>query len=289
MTDDEIPRSSETMSRELFGTLVSLTRQQPWLIRRSTELYDTVSVCDGEAQTDLIVDLISRFHFRSAQQNLEDRREIAAKISKDWGCVPESTMLIALQDNACADSTSAAVQQLKGPLAEFAEWKTHNFISSLSEVVSRAKQDSSIIVIVDDFCGSGETIAKKATWLREKLEEAGKSALIGVAVSSAMEQSKDIICPLVDEFFAVHWLKRGIRDHYSGQSAADAIALMEAIEEKLGKQYGNKKLDKYTFGWKQSEALCYLEGENPPNNNFPIFWWRKLKSNADRTALLPRV
>ncbi|MDP2582293.1 hypothetical protein Q8W37_20320 [Shimia thalassica] len=288
MADEEIPRASEAMSRELFGTLVQLTRQQPWLIQRSEELYDTVSVCDDEAQTNLIVDLISRFHFRSAQQNLEDRREIASKISKDWGCVPENTMLIALQDNACADSTSAAVQQLKGPLAAYAEWKTHNFISSLGEVVDRAKEDS-IIVIVDDFCGSGETISKKVKWLREKLVEAGKNAIIGVAVSSAMEQSKDVICPFVDEFFAVHWLKKGIRDHYSGQSAMDAIALMESIEGKLGDRYGSKKLEKYKFGWKQSEALCYLEGENPPNNNFPIFWWRKLKSNADRTALLPRV
>lgn len=288
MADEEIPRAKETMTRDLFGLLMQLTTQQTWLTRRSEELYDTLAVCDSEHQKNLIVDLITRFHFRSAQEYLEDRRDIARKISKDWGCLPQNTMLIALQDNACADSSSAAVQQFKGPLAEYADWKTHNFISSLGEVVERAK-DGNNIVIVDDFCGSGDTISKKVRWLREKLEEASKSATLRVAVGSSMEQSKAVICPYVQDFYSVHWLQRGIRDFYSGQDAVDAIALMEAIESKLAERYGKKKIEDYAFGWKQSEALCYLEGENPPNNNFPIFWWRKLRPNLDRTALLPRV
>ncbi|MEP3676147.1 phosphoribosyltransferase [Sulfitobacter sp.] len=288
MTAEELPRAKEAMSRDLFALLMQLTSEQRWLVRRSQELYDVVAVCDDEKQKKLIVDLISRFHFRSAQEYLEDRRNIAIKISQDWGCIPTNTMLIALQDNACADSSSAAVQQFKGPLAEYADWKTHNFISSLSEVVQRAK-DGSNIIIVDDFCGSGETISKKVLWLREKLQEAGKSVSLRVAVASSMEQSKGVICPLVEDFYSVHWLKKGIRDFYSGQDAVDAVELMEAIESKLGDRYGSKKLKDYKFGWKQSEALCYLEGENPPNNNFPIFWWRKAKPNSDRTTLLPRV
>ncbi|WP_152455518.1 phosphoribosyltransferase [Roseivivax sp. THAF40] len=288
MADDEILRAKETMTRDMFGMLMQLTTQQPWLTRRSEELYDTLAVCDDEGQKNLIVDLISRFHFRSAQQYLEDRRSIASKISRDWKCLPTNTMLIALQDNGCADSSSAAVQQFKGPLAEYADWKTHNFISSLREVVDRTK-DGSNIIIVDDFCGSGETISKKVLWLREKLQQAGKSASLFVAVGSSMEQSKEVICPLVKDFYSVHWLKKGICDFYSGQDSVNAVKLMESIEEELADRYGNKKIKDYAFGWRRSEALCYLEGENPPNNNFPIFWWRKVKPNLDRTALLPRV
>ena len=288
MSEEEIPRSIEQMPQELFVELVQLTCRQPWLVRRSKELYETVGVCDDSDQRALVLDLISRFHFRTAEEYLVDRREIASVIADCWGCLPENTMLIALQDNACADSTSAVVQQFKGPLAEYADWKTHNFISQLGEVVARI-EDGMNIVIVDDFCGSGGTISKKVLWLKEKLSEAGKEAPIRVAVASAMEQSQTVICPIVDDYFAVHWLRRGISDHYSGQDQSDALEQMEALESKLADKYGNKKLDDYRFGWQQSEALCYLDGENPPNNNFPIFWWRKLRPNADWETLLPRV
>lgn len=276
------------MSRDLFGTLMQLTVTQPWLVRRSRELFDTVAVCEDEDQKALVVDLISRFHFRSVQNYLDDLRKIATKIAEDWGCLPENTLIIALQDNACADSTSMVVQQLKGPLAEYGEWKTGNFITRLADAIERT-QDGTQIVIVDDFCGSGGSISKKVIWLIEKLADAGKAAIIRVAVGSSMEQSKTAICPLVEDFFSVHWLQKGIRGYYLDQDQIDAIARMEAIEEKLAERSSGKKIETYKFGWMQSEALFYLEGGNPPNNNFPVFWWRKLKPSVNHTPLLPRV
>ena len=286
--EGEIPRAIEKMSPELFHELLQLSSQQPWLTRRGAELYETVGICDNADQRKLVMDLISRFHFRSAEEYLEDRRKMAEIIIKRWECLPDNTMLIAVQDNGCADSSSAVVQQFKGPLAEHAEWKTHNFISHLGEVVGRIR-DGMGIVIVDDFCGSGETISKKVHWLNQELAKAGKSAPIRVAVASAMEQSRSVLEPIVTDYFAVHWLKRGIRDHFKGHDQADAIAHMQALEDKLAERYNNKKIEKYRFGWRQSEALCYLDGENPPNNNFPLFWWRKLKPDNGWKTLLPRV
>ncbi len=288
MMDEELPRADEHMSREVFGTLYQLSTNHPWLIRRSNELYDTIQLCDDDDQKALVIDLISRFHFRSTANHLEDLRTIADKIANDWKCEPASTMLIALDDRGCADSTAMVVQQLKGPLAEHGDWTTGNFISSLGEVVRRAKENSNI-VIVDDFCGSGETISKKVIWLNEKLEKAGKSVKMRVAVGTSMEGSKTVVEPVVDEFYSVHWINRGIRDYFHGQAQCDAVAHMQAIEDKLEAKSKSKKLVDYSFGWRQTEALFYLEGSNPPNNNFPIFWWPLLKPDMKRKALLPRV
>lgn len=286
--DQEIPRSNEHMSRDVFATLLDLTNKQPWLVRRSRQLFDTVGLCATEAEKELLIDLISRFHFRSVQNHLDDLRALAEKIVHDWGCLPENTILVALEDRELADSSAMLVQQLKGPLAELGAWKTGNFLSQLGEVVRRAKNGSTI-VFVDDFCGSGESIQKKVLWLRNELQSAGKEAIIRVAVGSSMNQSKSIIQPVVDDFYSVHWLAKGLDDYYQDKELAEAVATMRGIEDKLGERHGRKKLSDYSFGWKQSEALFYLEGGNPPNNNFPVFWWPKLKPAHDRETLLPRV
>jgi len=288
MTEVEIPRADEQMSRELFGTIFELSARQPWLLRRSKELYDTVVLCENEDQKNLLVNLISRFHFRSAQNHLEDLRILARKIAVDWNCSPENTTLVALEDRECADSSAMLVQQMKGPLAEHGSWKTRNFIGRLGDVVGRAK-DGSNIVIVDDFCGSGTSISKKVTWLTNNLNKVGKSASIRVAVGTSMEQSQDLITPLVVDFYSVHWLRKGLNGHFKDQELAEAIANMEAIENKLSDRNGAKKIEDFSFGWKRSEALFYLEGGNPPNNNFPIFWWPKLKPTRKRLTILPRV
>lgn len=288
MMDQEIPRSNEHMSRDVFATLFNLTNKQPWLVRRSHELFDTVGLCTTQAERELLIDLISRFHFRSVQNHLDDLRALAAKIANDWECLPEDTILVALEDRELADSSAMLVQQLKGPLAELGAWKTGNFISQLGEVVRRTK-NGSIVVFVDDFCGSGESIYKKVLWLRNELKNAGKEATIRVAVGSSMEQSKEIILPVVDDFYSVHWLSKGLNDYFQDTELTEAVATMRGIEDKLGERHGKKKLTDYSFGWKQSEALFYLEGGNPPNNNFPVFWWPKLKPTRDRATLLPRV
>jgi hypothetical protein len=288
MTDVEIPRADEQMSRELFGTIFELSAQQPWLLRRSKELYDTIVLCENEDQKNLLVNLISRFHFRSAQSHLDDLRGLASKIAIDWNCSPEDTTLVALENGECADSSGMLVQQMKGPLAEHGSWKTGNFISRIGDVVDRAK-DGSNIVFVDDFCGSGTSISKKVTWLNNKLSEVGKSASIRVAVGTSMEQSRDLITPMVVDFYSVHWLGKGLNGHFKEQELIDAIANMEAIEDKLSDRHGAKRIKNFSFGWGRSEALFYLEGGNPPNNNFPIFWWPKLKPDRNRLTILPRV
>ena len=288
MTDVEIPRADEQMSRELFGTIFELSSRQPWLLRRSKELYDTVVLCENDGQKNLLVNLISRFHFRSAQNHLEDLRILASKIAVDWSCLPENTMLVALENSECADSSAMLVQQMKGPLAEHGSWETRNFISRLGDVVDRATEGSNI-VIVDDFCGSGTSISDKVIWLKNELKKIGKTASIHVAVGTSMEQSRDIITPLVVDFYSVHWIRKGLNEYFKDQELAEALANMEAIENKLADQHEKKVIADFRFGWKRSESLFYLEGGNPPNNNFPIFWWPKLKNGKKRSTILPRV
>ncbi|MGO4909969.1 phosphoribosyltransferase family protein [Pseudorhodobacter sp. W20_MBD10_FR17] len=288
MAETDLDRSSQVMGRDVFASLMSLSMKHTWLIARSKELFDILELCKSDQEKDLVVDLLGRFHFCSASTHLENLRQLSGQIVTSWGCQPTNSHIVALQDGECADSSSMIVQQLKAPFADLGEWKTHNFLNQLNAAVARSKNGDNI-VIVDDFAGSGTSIGKKAEWLRAALKAAGKTASIRVAVSAAMHHSKKAIEEHVDEYHAINWLSKGISDSFTGGDLASATAAMERLETTLGNKNGNKKLDHYRFGYRRSEALYYLEGSNPPNNNFPIFWWPVLKPKRARNPLLRRV
>lgn len=287
-TESEIERSAIVLERSVFASIFALTRGQKWLELKSEEIFETLSLCATPEETELVVDLLGRFHFTNASEHLKKLEKLSKHIAGSWNCDPQKTIIVALERGNCADSSSRIVQDLKAPFAYLDGWKTPNFISRLGDAVELSSDDTTIVV-VDDFAGTGGSINKKVTWLRDRLQEVDKSPTIRVAVVSAMMQSKDLLEAVVDDFFALEWLPRGISDHYDGAPLATAVTAMERLETELAKRIGNKKLTDYHFGWQRSEAIFYTEGANPPNNNFPIFWWPLLKGKKERNPILRRI
>ena len=288
MSEDEIERSDVNLGRDLFTSIFTLTQGQRWLENKGSEIYEILSLCGSGNESEVVVDLLSRFHFTSASEHFAKVELLAKQIAEGWECNPQKTLIVALEKGQCADSSSRIVQDLKAPFAYLEGWKTPNFISRLGDAVALA-DDETTIVIVDDFVGSGGSVEGKVSWLRKELKAAGKSPVIGVAVVSAMEKSKEVVEAEADDFFALEWLKRGISDHYQGADLKTATTAMEVLEKQLSNQNGRKKLKDYNFGWKRTEAIFYTEGSNPPNNNFPIFWWPMLKPKRKRNPILRRI
>jgi hypothetical protein len=287
-TNMTIDRASGIIERETFEQMMHSTLLQPWLVRKSGAFFDVLELCESEAEKDLVLKLISKIHFSTPNDQLNYRREIAKFVTGTLKLSEANTIFLALNDTELADSSSAFVQQMKGVLAEIGGWRTPAFVDKLSSAVSRAKQDSAIVV-VDDFSGSGGSISGKIAWLRKELAKAKISCKIFVVVASAMERSKLEIEPLVDQYHAVNWLSRGLSDLLVGHELEQAKEVMIKLESKLQKKSSGKQLADYTFGWRKSETLYYLEGDNPPNNNFPLLWWPKLKGGVRRDPLLPRI
>lgn len=281
-------RSIEIMSMPNFAEVLRLAMKNQWLENKSNAVDEILSLCATPDQKKVVAGLIERFHYATPNDQLEYRKSVARHIVDTLKIPPSSAIIIALNDRELADSSSSYVQQMKGVLAEFDGWKSGNFVDKLSAAVSAA-EDGKSIIIVDDFAGSGDTIASKSTWLREKLAACGKECSIFVAVATAMESSKDKIVPLVKDYYAVNWLTKGLTDFYDGDEAASMSLAMEQLEENLKKRSYGKSINDYAFGWKRSETTYFLEGDNPPNNNFPIFWWPQLKGGAKRSRLTPRI
>jgi hypothetical protein len=83
-------------------------------------------------------------------------------------------------------------------------------------------------------------------------------------------------------------LERGISGQYPQDQASEKIELMKILEEKLSKSYGKKSLKDYNLGYSGSESLYFAENTNCPNNVFPIFWWKELRSGEKHATLLHR-
>ena len=279
-------RLSHKIEREIFEKVFNLSKVQPWLSEKSGEVLELLELCQTAPQQELTLDLLNRFHYVSDTKHRSDLRSLAAKITGDWKCVPTDTQVVALSGGEMADSSSMVAYGIKTELAKLGNWKTHNFSDSLGLAISNLPRLPNI-VIVDEFAGTGNAVKNKIEYLRA---EAESPVAIRVGLLTAMETATKLFQPLVMETCCVNSLRKGISDHFTGNELSQAVALMTELEKLLAKRYGQKKLRDYEFGYERSEALHYSDAANPPNNNFPIFWWPKLTGTGNiRRLIAPRI
>lgn len=124
-----------------------------------------------------------------------------------------------------------------------------------------------VLVLVDDFVGTGDTAIKALTEVREvhkRLQNYDNvKVLTLVAQSSGLEAISNIG---VDVFYSVK-IGKGISDQpINDDEKYKKLLLMESVERRIN---GLEK--KYYFGYKGSEALVSMI--RCPNNTFPIFWY----------------
>lgn len=279
-------RLAHKIEREIFEKVFHLSKEQPWLSDKSSEILELLELCQTARQQELVLDLLNRFHYVSDTKHRADLRSLAATITDDWECDPSDTQIVALSGGELADSSSMVAYGIKTELAKLGSWNTHNFSDSLSMAISNLPRLPNI-VIVDEFAGTGNAVKKKIDHLHV---EAKSTVPIRVGLLTAMESAIMLIDPLVIETCCVNSLRKGISDHYTGDELSEAVAAMTELEKCLARSNGRKKIQDYEFGYQKSESLHYSEAANPPNNNFPIFWWPKLTSTGKfRKLIAPRI
>lgn len=288
MKNEEVGRSVTLIDRDQFNEMTKLIQKQTWLAKRAKALFDTVTLCQSPNESMLILDLLDRFTFESEQGLKESIEEIARVISCDWRCDPKRTIITSTNNGEFSDSSDMMAYRLKSALANYEDWMTHNFINKLGEALT-ATPSGGMLILVDDFSGTGTSIKKKIEWLSDQMIETGKTVEIRIAVATAMKTACDEFSQAGLTFHIVKMLKKGISDHYAGEELKTCSEAMQRLESELSKKFRNKKLRDYSFGYKSSEALYYAEGLNPPNNNFPVFWWPFLKGKQKRDTVLRRI
>ncbi|MGG7145703.1 phosphoribosyltransferase-like protein [Clostridium butyricum] len=137
------------------------------------------------------------------------------------------------------------------------------------------QKSTSIIFLVDDFIGTGETAIEALDDLMKNNISMNKILVISLV---AMKNGINTINKYGVNVFSNKIMKKGISDFYKGNELITKQEIMKSIENKLPIN------SVYNFGYKGSEALVTMT--RTPNNTFPIFWYNNKKKGID--APFPR-
>ncbi|QDA59992.1 phosphoribosyltransferase-like protein [Hymenobacter jejuensis] len=145
----------------------------------------------------------------------------------------------------------------------------HNIDSTLP---NPRKMNNSIILMVDDYIGSGETALEALAELEAaKPFNKDKIFILGlVAQQKGIDKIKDagynnVFCSVIKN--------RGITDRFPIPPREDYLKMMGDIETRMGVE------DDFRLGKGASEALVTMI--KTPNNTFPVFWFEPKKVNSN--------
>ncbi|MGO2117319.1 MAG: phosphoribosyltransferase-like protein [Fusobacterium sp.] len=172
---------------------------------------------------------------------------------------------------------------LKGKTLEIFEnfyiWKTikkdgeyleENYKRSLTKI-KNYDENKDIILLVDDFIGSGQTAKNSLKFYRETLGiDVENIRILSLAVHNISKEKIDSGIKIYSKYF----IDKGISNkRNTAEEIEEKIKLMRKIEKKMKVSSSNYKL-----GYKQTEALIRLI--KTPNNTFPVFYRDKNKNKA---------
>ena len=127
-----------------------------------------------------------------------------------------------------------------------------------------------LVILVDDFIGSGETAVSAVNWLTDSFGTDPKQIVI-LSIAALKMGIDHVRQETGVEVYAYYIFRKGISDYYSDDQRDGCLKTMAGIEDKL-------KVDSdFRLGYAQSEALISLI--RTPNNTFPVFWKKKNKSS----------
>lgn len=261
----------------ILNRLKELFEKKGWIIDEKLEIsifrryYETLKILDREQQ-EFLLELSDRFIHLTVNEYIDNMLEPLSKLRNDYKganliflpCLPES-------DTNKIKSSSIVIYQLKGTTIKSQINLSPFFVTDFSNTrlfSSVANSNNNIIVLVDDFIGTGETALGAVDYIHKLIPSFENNQHIVILSITAMRSGIDVLESQNIKVYTNIICGRGISDRYTGDELVRAEYIMHGIEKKI------RKLDKkWEFGYKKSEALVCME--RCPNNTFPIYWEMK--------------
>lgn len=249
--------------------------QKNWEIDEELEIstferyFNTLSKLSVEQQ-DFMLQLSSRFLHIEQTKYL---KELLGPLKELRNKYPNSNLVflpcLPKEDQGKTKSCSAVLYQLKGTtIKKYVTLGKYYVCESVSEQILKTLENQDfIIVLVDDFVGTGETAIGAVNYVRELCPFLDNNEHIKVLCIVAMKDSINKLHNNGVDLYCSHKESKGISDFYSGEELVKAKEHMESIEKTI------RTKPRYHFGYGESEALVCME--RCPNNTFPIYWATK--------------
>lgn len=274
---------NKNIPSDIYLSLYALFQDKNWEIdpKLSCGVFNRYvkTLCElTTEQQKFILELSQRFLHIPIQNYIENIIPILSTIIADYPgkklycacCLPE-------KDIGKTKSSATVLYQLKGTSIKQRVDISNVDIKCIDDIIRNsdilAKPDS-ILVLVDDFIGTGDTAMAAVEYVKKIVPTIEYERIIIMSIV-AMQIGAKVLAEHNIKVYAKHIIQKGITDVYTGEYLENAIKTMREIEKTL------TNLDKdFEFGYKQSEALVSME--RCPNNTFPIFWLKKNTAPYER-------
>jgi len=266
-----------------------LVVEVPWLKTKISQLSELLDECVSSDEINLVDKLIREFmHVELADMQLTLSH--VAQFIENLG-KPEEIIICATAFGSQPDGSQMIINMLKNQFS-------HTFLEKVSfcnrlNNLKKKIDNQHIIVLVDDFVGTGQTLrgrlAYSQTELREYFKGLGQDPKLRfyACAPAGMESGVALLESLFDGFFCENRLQKGISDNFPKESVQKNLDIMINIESRLSPRVMDKDLP--SLGYGQAEALYAFGDTNIPNSVFPWFWWPSFANNDERPRLFKRA
>lgn len=281
-------RKQDKLPKSEYRLLFRLLQDQPWLAERYEQLEKLSDECENHNELLLVIDLLSRFVYLTRQAYKDILSNVVDTIISDWKLDKDYTQIVAATVDNQPDSGQLLVYDFRSFLAKCG-WKGNVVFGNTINKVTAYIPDRPIIVIVDEFIGSGQSIKGRIEELERRVRDKAPHVdpKFYVVVIASMSEGMEVLKPLCVDIKAGLVLTKGISDHYDSKGLPSKISDMERLESILKGEIQTIPLPH--FGYNRAEALYGREDGNSPNSVFPVFWWPSRNDDECRDTILTRA
>lgn len=272
------------ISPDSYMALIDLFHDKEWDIQSENygifERYvRTMGSLESEQQKDLFLDLSKRFIHIPLCKYMDYIPDLVSEIIKDYPgkklcftcCLPKKNI-------GQVKSATTVLYQIKGSSLKSrvdlsnVEYFCHDSVNDY--VKYKIADNKHLLILVDDFIGSGDTALGAIDYVKEVIPKMSDDNIIVLSIAALQKGINELSTQNIKVYTKII-LNRGISDHYVGNEAKQALDTMRQIEEVT-----LNVLPDFSLGYKQSEGLISME--RCPNNTFPIYWKRKNDAPYER-------
>lgn len=149
------------------------------------------------------------------------------------------------------------------------------FCDTITEIKSNIKkEDDVLLILIDDFIGSGGTAVKCCKLIYDEVNRKKKridiSDICIVSIAAMEHGVKHIYDETSIRCFSDMIRKKGITDYFEDNEIEHKKKIMRELEAKI--YFPEECPNDYSLGFKESEALISFMNKTP-NNTFPVYWY----------------
>lgn len=270
-------KKQKTLSAQYLIKINKVFEKNQWLIEDTEDATNSLfnRYCErildiGEnKKKDLMLELTERYLWVEEDEYLEYLIDALVKLIALKSNITEKTKiyvmpLISPDDEGKTKSSSMLVYLFNSvKLRHNSKLSKYKFeiVDKKSEIELYLKEQDAVLLLADDYIGTGETAEKCIMQMMKKGVEPHQLAILSlVAQESGINYLEQYGICITSSIIR----KKGISDYYEGKMLEDNIKLMQEIETKMSIK------EKYKFGYGGSESLVTMC--RTPNNTFPLFW-----------------